>query len=187
LFRKPPKVIKDADFIFENSTVKVVANRNCPEIDLLGLKIGPFEEGKEYEVRFWIACELEKSGIARLRKEELLDAAQLYRVQWLESTQPAKKLSQLANSFYSKLRIHLNDLKKEAISSPEKMKEYEKAMNNARDIVDCRLRKIISLASTSRQTSQILENLTREERFLYEHIFELIRAWRQAILKTGEE
>jgi len=185
--RKPSKSINDADFIFENAAVKVVTNRNCPEIDLPGLKVGPFEEGKEYQVRFWIARELEKTGMVRIREEEMLDAAKLYKVQWLESTQPARKLSPLAENFYSKLRIYLNGLKKEAVSSPEKMKEYEKAMNNARDIIDCRLRKLISLASTSGQTSQILENLAREERFLYERLFKLIGEWRRTILEAGEE
>jgi DNA replication initiation complex subunit (GINS family) len=78
-------------------------------------------------------------------------------------------------------------LKIEAVSSPEKMKEYERAMNNARDIIDCRLRKIISLASSFGQTSQILENLSGEERLLYERLFGLIEEWRQAILETGGE
>ena len=185
--KKVSRSIKDADFIFENTLVKIVANHDCPEIDLLGLRIGPFEEGKEYQVRFWVARELEKTGLARIRGDEMLDAAKLYKVQWLESTQTARKLSPLSESFYSKLRIYLYGLKKEAVSSPEKMKEYERAMNNARDIIDCRLRKIISLASTSGQTSQFLENLSGEERLLYERLFELIGEWRQAILETGEE
>ena len=185
--KKLSSFIKDADFTFENTPVKIIANHNSPEIDLLGLRIGPFEEGKEYQVMFWAARELEKAGLSHIRTEEMLDAAKLYKVQWLESTQPARKLSPLSESFYSKLRIFLNKLKKEAISSPEKMKEYERAMNNARDIVDCRLRKIISLASTSGQTSQILENLSPEERTLYERLSELIGDWRHVILETGEE
>jgi hypothetical protein len=41
------KAIKDADFIFENSMVKVVANRNNPAIELPEMTVGPFTEGKE--------------------------------------------------------------------------------------------------------------------------------------------
>jgi len=48
----PAKAIRDADFVFENTVVKIVANRNSPEIDLPGIKVGPFKEGKEYEVRY---------------------------------------------------------------------------------------------------------------------------------------
>jgi hypothetical protein len=41
---------KNLDFCFENSLVKVVANRNYPEVELAGLTVGPFEEGNEYEL-----------------------------------------------------------------------------------------------------------------------------------------
>jgi len=85
--------IKDADFMFENTPVKIIVNRNCPEIELAGLKIGPFEEGKEYEVRFWVAHELEKAGIVRFREEELLNAVKLYKMHWKERVQSVKQIS----------------------------------------------------------------------------------------------
>lgn len=66
--------------MFENNPVKIVINRNCPEIQLVGLKVGPFEEGKEYEVKYWVAKELERRGIARVREEELLDAVKLHKI-----------------------------------------------------------------------------------------------------------
>ena len=44
---KPVSInIGNMDFSFEHSPVKIIANRNCPEIKLAGLNIGPFEEGK---------------------------------------------------------------------------------------------------------------------------------------------
>ena len=46
---------EDVAFEFENVMVRIVASRNCPEIELAGLKIGPFEEGGEYEIKF---CEV---------------------------------------------------------------------------------------------------------------------------------
>ena len=65
--------INDEDFVFENTPVKIVASRACPEIELVGFKVGPFEEGKEYEVRFWIAREMEKAGVA-VRLEDCDDS-----------------------------------------------------------------------------------------------------------------
>jgi hypothetical protein len=61
--------ILDSDFMFENKPVPVIANRNESIIELAGLEVGPFEEGKEYEVRFWIAQELEKIGVVRFIEE----------------------------------------------------------------------------------------------------------------------
>ena len=68
---KTLRAITDLDFSFEHSLVKIIVNRNCPEIKLAGLNIGPFEEGNEYEVPFWIAQELEKAGIARFVKKNV--------------------------------------------------------------------------------------------------------------------
>ena len=179
--------IKDEDFVFENTPVKIVASRNCPEIELVGLKVGPFEEGKEYEVRFWIAHELEKAGIARFREEELLNAVKLYKMHWKERVQSVRQISSLSEDFYPRLRRYLASLKREAVKNPEKMKEYEKVSRLSRDIINCRLKKIVSLASTSMQTSQILKNLTREERIIYERLSSIISDWRSKILKRGGE
>jgi len=52
-------IIEDSDFTFENKLVSIVAMRDCSKIEIGGLSVGPFEEGQEYKVRFWIAKELD--------------------------------------------------------------------------------------------------------------------------------
>lgn len=179
--------IKDVDFMFENKPVKVVINRNCPEIQLVGVKVGPFEEGKEYEIKYWVAKELERAGIARIREEELLDAVKLHKISWKESIQQARQVSPLEEDFYPRLRRYLANLKRKAVSSPEKMREYRKATGLSRDIVNCRLGKIVSLASSPAQTNQTLNNLAREERELYKQLYEIINEWKSKILKARKE
>jgi len=186
LLAKPLSSIKDADFMFENTPVKIIVSRNCPEIELAGLKVGPFEEGREYEVRFWIAQELEKAGIARLREEELLDAVKLYKMHWKERVQSVKQISSLPEDFYPRLRRYLAGLKEEAAKNPEKMKDYKKVTELSHDIINCRLKKIVSLSSAPAQTDQILKNLTKEERVIYERLSAIISEWRSTILKVGE-
>ncbi len=173
------------DFSFENSPVKIIANRKCPEIKLAGLNVGPFEEGNEYEVSYWVAQELEKSGIARFR-EERLDTAKLYKIQWVERAQTAGQISKLPENFYPKLRRYLAELKEEVAKNPEKIREYEKVKHLTRDVVISRLKKIVSLASAPAQTEQILKNFTKEERFLYEQLYKLIHEWQTQILEYGE-
>lgn len=171
------------DFNFENSVAKVIANRNCPEIKLAGLNVGPFEEGNEYEIPYWIAKELEKSGVARFREEERLDATKLYKIQWTERAQTAGQISKLPENFYPKLRRYLIELKEEAAKSPEKMREYERVTQLTKDTVNSRLKKIVSLASAPAQTEQVLKNFTGEERFLYEQLYNRIHEWRTRILE----
>lgn len=184
---KPSTSIEDADFKFENSPVKMVANRSCPEIELVGMKVGPFDEGREYEVQFWVAQELENAGIARIREEELLDAVKLHKVHWKERVQPVKRVSSLPEEFYPRLRRYLADLKGEAKRSAEKMREYEKAVRLAHDIVNCRLKKVVSLSSSPAQTDQFLQNLAREERVLYDRLYEIVSDWKSSILKGEGE
>lgn len=176
--------IRDADFIFENTPVKIVITRDCPEIKLAGLKVGPFQEGREYQVRFWIAQELEGVGIARFREEEMLDLVKLNKIHWKERVQASQQVTALPEDFYPRLKRYLYSLKRGAVKKPEKMRDYEKARRLARDVVSLRLKKLVSLASSPAQTNQILGNLTREERGLYDHLYGIIGAWRANILKT---
>jgi hypothetical protein len=179
--------IRALDFMFENSPVKVIANRNCPEIKLAGLTVGPFEEGNEYEVLFWVAQELEKFGVVRFRSEEILDSNKLFKIHWKERVQPAGQISELPRDFYPKLRRYIVKLGIEAAKSPEKMREYEKVRQLTTDIVNLRLKKIISLASAPASTEHMLRNLTAEERLLYEQIYKLINQWKACILKFEED
>ncbi|MGQ9552143.1 MAG: hypothetical protein ACUVUE_06935 [Candidatus Bathycorpusculaceae bacterium] len=179
--------IRNLDFIFENTLVKVIANRNCPETKLAGLSVGPFEEGNEYEVYYWVARELEKSGIAHFREDDRLDAAKLYKTQWKERVQTAGRISVLPEDFYPKLRRYIAELKREITKQPEKMLEYEKTRQLACDIVNSRLKKIVSLASAPAQTEHVLKNFTDEERFIYEQLYKLISEWRTQILECEVE
>src|SRR3972149_3246096 len=179
--------IGDADFTFENSSVKVIANRNCPEIKLAGLNVGPFDEGNEYEIKYWIAVELQKFGVVRLREEEMLDAAKIYKIQWKERAQTAGQVAGLPDDFYSKFRRFLAESKEEISKQPEKAREYEKTKQLACDIVNSRVKKIVSLASAPAQTEQTLKNFTSEERFLYQELYKVISEWRVKILECHEE
>jgi len=93
----------------------------------------------------------------------------------------------LPENFYPKLRRYLKELKETASKKPEKMREYEKVIQLTRDIVNSRLKKIVSLASAPAQTEQILRNLTEEERFLYDRLYKLISEWRTQIIEYEEE
>jgi len=178
--------IRNLDFTFEHSPARIVANRNCPEIKLAGLTVGPFEEGNEYETFYWVALELDRSGIAHFREDENVCVAKLNKVQWTERVQTTGQMSKLPEDFYPKLRRCLAELKRETSKSPEKVLEHERGKHLTRDIVNSRLRKIVSIASAPAQTEQVLKNLTGEERFLYDQLYMLINNWRTQILECDE-
>ncbi len=175
------------DFDFENSPVRIIANRNYPEIKLAGLSVGPLEEGNEYEVYRWIALELGKSGVAHFREEEQLDATKLNKIQWTERVQTPGQISRLPEDFYPKLRRCISELRETVAKCPEKVREYERVRHLTQDIVNSRLKKIVSFASAPAQTESTLRNLTEEERFLYKRLFNLINQWKTQISEYKEE
>jgi hypothetical protein len=177
--------IEDADLIFENKKVKVIANYSEPEIKLAGFKVGPFEEGREYEIRFWVAQNLEEKGVIRFKEEDLLNVVKLHKIHWMERVQHANKASSLPEDFYPQLRRLLTQLETSKANG-EKLKELEKSMRLSQDIVNCRVKKIVSLSSSLPLASQALQNLTPEEKSLYNCLHKIINDWREKILERGK-
>ncbi|MEM2875902.1 MAG: hypothetical protein QXL67_02985 [Candidatus Bathyarchaeia archaeon] len=178
--------ILKSNFEFENSEVSIVSTRDFPEIELGGFKVGPLEEGKEYKVKFWVAQQLLNIGLARTKDEDLLDSIKLYKIHWTERVQPVRQVSPLPSHFYPLLRWYLTKLKREAIKNPEKLNEYEKVKKLSQDILNCRLNKIIMLASSSVKAMNIIQNMTSEEKWLHESMCTMIEKWRSKILSLEE-
>ena len=169
------QVIEDADFVFENTPIRIIANRNCPKIELVGLNIGELEEGNEYRLKFWIAHELENKGIVRIQEDERLSMKKLSKICYGERTESVKTLSQLMSDFYPRLRRYLLRLEKGSM-------KYHRASRFSQDLVNSRLKKIVSLASAPAQTKLSLEKLTREELVLYRRLYRIIKEWRRNII-----
>jgi hypothetical protein len=167
--------------------VKIIANRNCPEIKLAGLTVGPFDEGNEYEIYFWVAKELASMGMVHFREDDVLDATKLFKVQWKEGVQIPGQISELSGDFYPKLRRFISDLKDQAQKQSEKYQEYDRARQLARDIVNSRLKKIVAISAAPAQSDQVLKKFTSEERLVYEQLVKIISEWKARILENVGE
>jgi hypothetical protein len=176
------------DFCYKNSMVKIVANRNCPEIKLAGLTVGPFDEGNEYEVYFWVAKDLAAAAMVHFREDEILDGTKLNKVQWKEVSAIPGQISEIPENFYPKLRRYIDELKVQATESQqsEKFQECERTKHLARDIVNSRIKKIVALASGPVQREQVLNKLTKEEKIVYKQLVKIITEWKSRILVNGD-
>lgn len=110
--------IKTVDSTFNISIVTVIANKNSEEKDFRGVKVGPFEEGNQYEIQYWIAKKLVKSGIVFVKEEELLNLKKLQEEYFDMKVQTSKKFIRLERFFYAKARRLLAELKEKAASTP---------------------------------------------------------------------
>lgn len=162
--------IQDADFRYQNTPVKIVANRDSPEIKLVGLSTGPFEEGTYYEEKFWVAEELVRSGIANFQEGQLLDLHTLLKNQRRLKIHSHTEFQRLPKFFYPKARRLLAQLKEKAMKDPENSMQLRNAMNMIKDVKRARQGKINTMARIGAVTEQMLEKLTPEEKVLYQTI-----------------
>jgi len=169
----------DYDLDFQNRIVKIAVVRESGEINAGGKTFGPFRAGQEVEVPRWIAEELVRSGIAKWRDEDRLDLANLSKMHWRETIPTARQIPAVGEHFYQMLRSLLVELKTQSRSDPAKGRDFEKAVHLSKDIVNCRIRKIVSLAAAPAQTEDVLANLANEERGLYLTLGRIITEWRK--------
>jgi len=178
--------VDDVAFDFEDTSTKIIVSRKIQELKVAGVNIGPAEEGRELETRFWIASHLVSAGLANFHEDDLMNFNVLYKVHWKETKlQTGRMISSLPENFYPKLHRYLRRLREKAVSDATRANEYANALRLNQDIVDCRLRKIVSLSASPTQTEDVLQKLSKEEQILYNSLHSIVSEWRTKILKAS--
>lgn len=175
--------IADIDFEFQNVPVRIVLTREIPFSHPMTDKLRSTKVGQEGEVPYWIAEELVTANFARYREEDVMDLAKLSKTHWKETIPSSTQLPSLQPVFYCVLRRLLAKLKVESRQDPSKLREYERAENLSRDVINCRLRKIASFAAAPGSSTDLLKNMTHEEQALYRQLRDTIEEWKASILE----
>jgi len=173
---------KISDIKFENSRVRLIAIKSIPKISIGDEQLGPVDENKYFEARYWVAEELVKNGFAKIVSgEDKLEMVDIQKAQIVETIQSPRHVASLPKNFYARLRKFLKNLRNESLSNPDKKAEFQKALQLAMDIVTSRINKILILSSIREKDESILKNLTFEERFLFERVYEEVNRWRNSV------
>jgi hypothetical protein len=176
--------VADVDFDFQNLPVRIVLTREIPFSHPATERLQSVKIGQEAEVPYWAADELVSAGFAKYRDDDVLDLPKLSKTHWKETIPSSTQLPSLQAEFYCMLRRFLTRLKIEGKQDTSKLREYEKADNLSRDIINCRLRKIASFAAAPGPSSDLLKNMTSEEQALYKELRSAIGEWKSSILES---
>lgn len=176
--------IEDIDQGFQIQPIKIIFVKPVQKMNLAGKVIGPFEEGVEKELPQWISDVLVESGYAKYNEGEFLSLSDITKVHWRESLPKSRSLSVINPDFYSRLRKLLKLLQTKGNKDIEKLKEYEKIYTISKDILNCRLKKIVLFAASPYQSEDIKKNLTPEELGLLEELNRLISEWKNNMLEA---
>jgi DNA replication initiation complex subunit (GINS family) len=141
--------------------------------------------GQEVEVPYWTARELVQLGYARFREEDVLNYNTLSKIHWRETIPASRQLPALQANFYCLLRRHVTDLQELSRQDQVKLRELEKTESLVRDIVNCRIRKIVSLAASPTPSEELIQVLTYEERILYLILNKTIVDWKTKLLGSA--
>ncbi len=177
--------VNDIDFDFENTQVRVTLTREIPDTSPRLAKLSSAKVGQEVEMPYWSARELVQLGYAKFREEDVLNYNALSKIHWRETIPASRQLPALQANFYCLLRRHLSDLRQESKQDQVKLRELERSESLVRDIVNCRIRKLVSIAASPTPTEEILQGLTSEERVLYTVLNRTIEEWKSKLL--GQE
>lgn len=176
--------IGDIDFDFQNLPVRVVLTRELPFSHPAADRLRLAKIGQEAEIPFWVADELVVGNFVKYREEDLMDLAKLSKTHWRETIPSSTQLPSLQPGFYFMLRRLLAKLRDEGRKDPSKLREYERAESLSCDVVNCRLRKTVSLAAAPGSPADLLKNMTQEEQALYTQLKVVIDAWKTSILES---
>lgn len=173
--------MEEPEFLLQEKLVRLRLLDNVSGLKVAGLLIEG-SKGQEIEVPLWIAEELTKINKGEVVGEgfELKDLAKAH---WREALPSSRHLSKIEETFYFKLRRFLRKMRVEGEGNIEKAKALEKAYSMARDIINCRMRKIASIAASQVEREEVAKNLALEERFLYESLKEIINDWSKRVLE----
>jgi hypothetical protein len=176
--------VDDIDFDFENSQVRITLTREIPDLPPRLARSLRAKVGQEAEAPYWIARELVRLGYAKFREEDILNYNSLSKVHWRETIPASRQLPALQPNFYCLLRRHISDLKESSKQDQMKLRELERTESLVRDIVNCRVRKIVSLAASPTPSEELIQGLTYEERTLYTILNATIVEWKNKLLRS---
>ena len=74
---------------------------------------------------------------------------------------------------------------KDSKSDTSKLKDYEKAISLSKDIINCRLRKIASLAASQAAGGEMIQGMAKDEKMLYTSMSSIIADWNERLLGAG--
>lgn len=179
--------IIDTELDMDSSPVKVRILHDSPELFFSGEKLGPLKEGDELELPRWMAQELAESKLARILERETLDMPALAKIHWRECIPSSREIPQMDYDFYYRLRRLLRDLREESDRGPTGRVTLEKAESQFKDILNCRIRKIMYLAAAPPQSDAVLQKMAAEERALYNHLSTIVNEWKRKVLAPEDE
>jgi len=163
------------NFIFRNEVIFAECIKNFGVVSILDEKFGPFEKGKKYKLKFFLARILIEHNILRVAPREKCDNIDIQRYAIAERDN--FKLIKHYKYFLNKIKEFKFFIEKD-VKDGNKPKEFLNNFNSYfLNVIDSRLLKLLRL-SRSDLSIEDEQKLTKSEKILYNQINRIIKVWR---------
>ena len=168
---------------YENTQVKLLANRKIPKIETPGIIIDDIDERKEFSAPFWLAKILIETGIVKI-VENGLTPEEWTQAHFKERFSAAGPLTVMPKEFYKRAYVSLSLSIKDTKEDKGKIDLLNRLQARFREIIESRIAKLTRLALVDTAPQQGV--LQPEEMVLWMELQHIITKWRKNIRNLGE-
>jgi len=156
---------------------RIVPREDFKYSSLLGVEM-KLENSVETEVPLYVAEQLFEDGIAD-PAEKALDSKALSMIAW-EERHRTNQISKVPDSFYRQLSM--------LISSDDVTEKTKRVLEaSAIEVMEARLKKILTYSLVPSLPREVTTNLTPEESYILELLRFITSSWRKEVLGIGRE
>jgi len=171
------------NLIFRNEDIYTECTKNHAGFTILGEKLGPFEKGKKYKLKFFLAVPFIKNNILKVASESKCDNVDLQRFAIEERDD--QKLIQRENEFFlNKIKEFHLFLEKDVIENKKPQKFLDDYKSYHTSVIDSRMLKIMRMAKSDLSVD-VEKRLAVSEHFLYNSIHKNVNIWREFFLNLS--
>ena len=166
------RFLKGVEVEYENSQSQVILSTDVQRLSFLGQVLENLKAGAPLRLYRWAAKKLVEAGIAR-PSEKVLDQRNILQLEWRERNN-SRELQPAPEFFYLKVLEEARE------------GDFKELLPRIEDIYSMRLNKLLALAA-KRVSPRMVENITQEERFLYQAILAIVEEWFRFVGAWGGE
>ncbi len=175
--------LKRINFIFRNEDIYTECIKNHQGFSILGDKIGPFEKGKKYKLKFFLAVPFIKNNILKIAPSDKCDNVDLQRYA-IEERDDQKLIQREHDYFLNKIKEFHLFMEKDVMENKKPLKFLDDFKSYQTSVLDSRLLKILRIAKSD-LSLEIEKRLSVSEHLLYNNIHKIINLWRGFFLSLN--
>ncbi len=175
--------LKRINFIFRNEEVYTECIKNHNGFSMLGDKLGPFEKGKKYKLKLFLAVPFIKNNILKVAPESKCDNVDLQRFA-IEERDDQKIIQRENDYFLNKIKEFNLFMEKEVMENNIPQKFLDDYKSYFTSVLDSRILKIMRIAKSDTSV-EVEKRLAISEHLLYHNIHKIISIWREFFLSLA--